>query len=94
LELNAAGNKSTACYSAEVSATITRSSENAAVAIYQQWRSQPNFFRGPKCFTLGEKQYFRKRLFFLLLMLLFRSVCHQSSNQADKLVLLAIFIIS
>jgi len=33
-------------------------------------------------------------LFFLLLMLLFRSVCHQVSNQADKLVLLAIFIIS
>jgi len=30
-------------------------------------------------------------LFFLLLMLLFRSVCHQVSNQADKLVLLAIF---
>jgi len=27
-------------------------------------------------------------------MLLFRSVCHQVSNQADKLVLLAIFIIS
>jgi len=33
-------------------------------------------------------------LFFLLLMLLFRSVCHQVSNQADKLDLLAIFIIS
>jgi len=30
-------------------------------------------------------------LFFLLLMLLFRSVCHQVSNQADKLDLLAIF---
>jgi len=29
--------------------------------------------------------------FFLLLMLLFRSVCHQVSNQADKLDLLAIF---
>jgi len=29
-------------------------------------------------------------LFFLLLMLLFRSVCHQVSNQADKLDL-AIF---
>jgi len=29
-------------------------------------------------------------LFFLLLMLLFRSVCHQVSNQADKLDLLAI----
>jgi len=27
-------------------------------------------------------------------MLLFRSVCHQVSNQADKLDLLAIFIIS
>jgi len=27
-------------------------------------------------------------------VLLFRSVCHQVSNQADKLVLLAIFIIS
>jgi len=27
-------------------------------------------------------------------MLLFHSVCHQVSNQADKLVLLAIFIIS
>jgi len=26
-------------------------------------------------------------MFFLLLMLLFRSVCHQVSNQADKLVL-------
>jgi len=35
----------------------------------------------------------RKMLFFLLLMLLFRSVCHQVSNQAHKLVLLAIFII-
>jgi len=33
-------------------------------------------------------------LFFLLLMLLFRSVCHQVSNQADKLVFLAIFFIS
>jgi len=33
-------------------------------------------------------------LFFLLLMLLFRSVCHQVSNQADKLDLLAIFIFS
>jgi len=33
-------------------------------------------------------------LFFLLLMLLFRRVCHQVSNQADKLVLLAIFNIS
>jgi len=33
-------------------------------------------------------------LFFLLLMLLFRSVCHQVSNQADKLDLLAIFLIS
>ena len=33
-------------------------------------------------------------LFFLLLILLFRSVCHQVWNQADKLVLLAIFIIS
>jgi len=33
-------------------------------------------------------------LFFLLLMLLFRSVCHQVSNQADKSDLLAIFIIS
>jgi len=32
-----------------------------------------------------------KMLFFLLLMLLFRSVCHQVSNQADKLDLLAIF---
>ena len=31
---------------------------------------------------------------FLLLMLLFRSVCHQVSNQADKLVFLAIYIIS
>jgi len=30
-------------------------------------------------------------LLFLLLMLLFRSVCYQVSNQADKLVLLAIF---
>ena len=30
----------------------------------------------------------RKMLFFLLLMLLFRCVCHQVSNQADKLVLL------
>jgi len=30
-------------------------------------------------------------LFFLLLMLLFRSVCQQVSNQADKLDLLAIF---
>jgi len=30
-------------------------------------------------------------LFFLLLMLLFRRVCHQVSNQADKLDLLAIF---
>jgi len=30
-------------------------------------------------------------LFFLLLMLLFRSVCHQVSNQADKSDLLAIF---
>ena len=30
--------------------------------------------------------YPRKMLFFLLLMLLFRSVCHQVSNQADKLV--------
>jgi len=33
----------------------------------------------------------REMLFFLLLMLLFRSVCHQVSNQADKLDLLAIF---
>jgi len=33
-------------------------------------------------------------LFFLLFMLLFRSVCHQVSNQADKLDLLAIFIIN
>ena len=34
-------------------------------------------------------------LFFLLLMLLFRSVCHQVPNQADKLDFLAIvFIIS
>jgi len=33
----------------------------------------------------------RNMLFFLLLMLLFRSVCHQVSNQADKLDLLAIF---
>jgi len=30
-------------------------------------------------------------MFFLLLMLLFRSVCHQVSNQPDKLDLLAIF---
>jgi len=30
-------------------------------------------------------------LLFLLLMLLVRSVCHQVSNQADKLELLAIF---
>jgi len=35
-----------------------------------------------------------KMLFFLLLMLLFRSVCHQVSNQADNLILLAIFIVS
>jgi len=27
-------------------------------------------------------------------MLLFRSICHQVSNQADKLVLLEMFIIS
>jgi len=33
-------------------------------------------------------------LFFLLLMLLFHSICHQVSNQADKLALLVIFIIS
>jgi len=33
-------------------------------------------------------------LLFLLLMLLFCSVCHQVSNQADKLDLLVIFIIS
>ena len=33
-------------------------------------------------------------LLFLLLMLLFRSVCQQVSNQADKLDLLGIFIIS
>jgi len=33
-------------------------------------------------------------LFFLLLVLLFRSVCHQVSNQADKLDLLAIVIIN
>jgi len=32
-------------------------------------------------------------LFFLLLMLLFRSVCHQVSNQGDKLDLLAIFLL-
>jgi len=32
-------------------------------------------------------------LFFLLLMLLFRSVCHQVSNQADKLDLLAIILL-
>jgi len=30
-------------------------------------------------------------MFFLLLMLLCRSLCHQVSNQADKLDLLAIF---
>jgi len=33
----------------------------------------------------------QKILFFLLLMLLFRSVCHQVSNQADKLDPLANF---
>jgi len=33
-------------------------------------------------------------LFFLLLLLLFRSICHQVSNKADELVLLAIFIVS
>jgi len=32
-------------------------------------------------------------LFFLLLMLLFRSICHQVSNQADKLALLAIILL-
>jgi len=32
-------------------------------------------------------------LFFLLLMLLFRSVCHQVSNQADQLDLLAIILL-
>jgi len=37
---------------------------------------------------------FHLMLFFLLLMLWFRSVCHQFSNQADKLDLPAIFIIS
>jgi len=36
----------------------------------------------------------RIMLLFLLLMLLFHSVCNQVSSQADKLVLLAIFIIS
>jgi len=41
----------------------------------------------------SENEY-RKMLFFLLLMLLFRSVCHQVSNQGDKLDLLAILIIS
>ena len=33
-------------------------------------------------------------LLFLLLVLLFRSVCHQVSKQADKLDILAIFIFS
>jgi len=33
-------------------------------------------------------------LLFLLLMLLRRNICHQVSNQADTLALLAIFIIS
>jgi len=32
-------------------------------------------------------------LFFLLLMLLFRSICHQVSNQTDKLALLAIILL-
>jgi len=32
-------------------------------------------------------------LFFLLLMLLLRSVCHQVSNQADQLDLLAIILL-
>jgi len=32
-------------------------------------------------------------LFFLLLMLLFRSICHQVSNQADKLALLAYILL-
>jgi len=43
---------------------------------------------------VNEGERFRKMLFFLLLMLLFRSVCHKVSNQADKLALLAILIIS
>jgi len=41
---------------------------------------------------LGSKETkYKGMLFFLLRMLLFRSVCHQVSNQADKLDLLAIF---
>jgi len=32
-------------------------------------------------------------LLFLLLMLLFRSICHQVSNQKDKLALLTIILL-
>jgi len=41
---------------------------------------------------VDNKTLLRKMLFFLLLML-FRSICHQVSNQADKLALLAIILL-
>jgi len=37
--------------------------------------------------SIGLDPDYNKLLFFLLFMLLFRSICHQVSNQTDKLAL-------
>jgi len=67
--------------------------EPNVVTIFELWKTTAYIYCAAERFVGFQNAKRCNVLFFLQLMLLFRSVCHQVSNQADKLDLLAIFIL-